>query len=252
MTSTRGNDADLPITFRTALVTGASGGLGAAIARQLDRAGFAVALHCLRNPELAEKVAEDLTNPSKVVVADLRSWPEVTAMCEAAEQDLGPISVLVNSAGIRNDGLLAGQSPDDWRDVIDVNLIGTFHTCRALVPTMLRNRRGCIVNIVSPSGTQGSEGQTAYSASKAGVVGLTRSLARECGRRRVTVNALSPGYMETAMTTSLGDDAKAAITARIPLRRHTTPDEVANAITFIVDSPYMTGQVITIDGGMTA
>jgi 3-oxoacyl-[acyl-carrier protein] reductase len=252
MTSTPGNDSGSAAPARTALVTGASGSLGAAVVRQLDQDGYAVALHCFNHPELAEEVASGLANPSTVAVADLRSWQAVADMCEAVEKELGPISVLVNSAGMRKDALLAGQSPTDWRDVIDVNLIGTFHTCRAVVPGMLRKRQGRIVNVVSPAGMQGSEGQTAYSASKAGVVGLTRSLARECGRRRVTVNALSPGYMETAMTTDLPDDTKAALAARIPLRRPTTPDEVAAAVTFICESPYMTGQVVAIDGGMTA
>lgn len=235
-----------------ALVTGGSGGLGAAVARALARGGRSVAVHYAGNAVAAKRVADELDGESMVVAADVADWAQVQAMVEAVEEDLGPIEVLVNCAGIRRDGLMAGQAVDEWSAVVNVNLLGTFHTCRAVLPAMLRSRQGRIVNVVSPAGIRGSEGQTAYSASKAGVIGLTRSLARECARRRVTVNALSPGYLETAMTSSLPGDRKQQILDATPIRRAATVEEVAAAVPFIVDADYMTGQVVSIDGGLSA
>jgi 3-oxoacyl-[acyl-carrier protein] reductase len=236
---------------RTALVTGASGGLGAAVAIELARAGYAVAVHYASNVDAAKHVADALDGESMVVGADVADWGQVQGLVEAVEEELGPVEVLVNSAGIRRDGLMAGQSVDEWRAVIDVNLLGTFHTCRAVLPRMLRARRGRIVNVVSPAGLRGSEGQTAYSASKAGVVGLTRSLARECARRCVTVNALAPGYLETPMTSSLPGERKQQILDATPIHRIATVEEIAAAVPFIVGADYMTGQVVCIDGGLS-
>jgi len=234
-----------------ALVTGASGGLGAAVARKLDAIGYSVAVHYLTNEGRAKDVATSLVNPSTVVGGDIRDWDRVRALVEDVDKSLGQVDTLVNCAGVRGDGLMAGQSVKEWRDVIDVNLIGTFHVCRAVLPEMLRRRRGRIVNIVSPAGLRGSEGQTAYSASKAGVIGLTRSLARECGRRSVTVNALAPGFMETEMTGGLPDSRKQALLDATPLRRIADVEEVSDAVAFITTAAYMTGEVVTVDGGLS-
>jgi len=186
-----------------------------------------------------------------VVTGDVSSWEAVTAMYHEIEERLGPIDVLVNNGAIRRDSLMAMQSPQDWKQVIDTNLVGTFHTCRVSVPGMLRRRWGRIINIVSPSGLIATAGQTAYSASKAGVIGLTRSLAAECGRRGVTVNALSPGFMITSMTQDLPESVMEGIRGRTPIPRFGTTEEVARAAGLFLDSDFMTGQVLSIDGGVS-
>jgi len=233
-----------------ALVTGASGALGAACAKVLDGMGYRVALHYTNSADRARKLAAELSNPTLVGHADVGDWTSVTAMVEQVTEGLGQISVLVNSGAIRRDGLMATQSVLDWTATIQVNLIGTFHTCRAVLPAMLRARWGRIINVVSPAGLIGSRGQTAYSASKAGVIGLTRSLAVECGRRNVTVNALSPGFMATTLTEGLPEEVRQGFADRTPIRRFVTPDEVANGVELLVSSDAMTGQVLSIDGGL--
>jgi 3-oxoacyl-[acyl-carrier protein] reductase len=234
-----------------ALVTGASGALGASIAKLLDAKGFRVALHYAGNEDGARKVQAGLTNQSTVVRADVGDWNSVRTMTEQVTEELGRVSVLVNSGAIRRDGLMATQSVEDWQATIQTNLIGTFHTCRAVVAGMLSQRWGRIVNVVSPAGLIGSRGQTAYSASKAGVIGLTRSLALECGKRNVTVNALSPGFMETALTGEVPDEIRKGFLDRTAVRRFGTPDEIAEGVALLVDAGYMTGQVLSIDGGLS-
>jgi 3-oxoacyl-[acyl-carrier protein] reductase len=234
-----------------ALVTGASGALGSAIAKVLDGKGFRVALHYSSNEEAVRKLQPELTNPSIVVRADVADWDSVKAMEEAVSAGLGPVSVLINSGAVRKDGLMATQSVADWQETIQTNLVGTFHTCRATLPGMLRQRWGRIVNVVSPAGLIGSRGQTAYSASKAGVIGLTRSLALECGKRKVTVNALSPGFMETKLTEQVPDEVRRGFYDRTAIRRFGLPEEIAAGVGLLVDSDYMTGQVLSIDGGIS-
>lgn len=234
-----------------ALVTGASGALGASIAKLLDARGFRVALHYSGNEDGARKVQADLTNPSTVVRADVGDWDSVREMNEQVTAELGGVSVLVNSGAIRRDGLMATQSVEDWQATIQTNLIGTFHTCRAVVAGMLSRRWGRIINVVSPAGIIGSRGQTAYSASKAGVIGFTRSLALECGKRNVTVNALSPGFMETRLTDEVPDEVRKGFLDRTAVRRFGTPDEIAEGVGLLLDAGYMTGQVLSIDGGLS-
>jgi 3-oxoacyl-[acyl-carrier protein] reductase len=235
---------------RVALVTGASGVLGAAIARELDAAGLHVAVHCATGRARAEAVQASLTGPSALVEADLSSWEQAERAAEEVAGMLGPVDVLVNSAAIRRDALMAMQGPAEWRRVIDVNLLGTFHACRALVARMMRRHWGRIINIASPAGLLASPGQTAYSASKAAVIGMTRSLAAECGRRGVTANVLSPGFMRTPMTESVPAEVRDAITTRLAVPRFAEPGEIARAVTFIASSPYLTGQVLSVDGGL--
>jgi 3-oxoacyl-[acyl-carrier protein] reductase len=242
-----GSRPDAPV----ALVTGASGGLGQALAFELDRQGCRVALHCNRSRDAAEAVADKLVNDAVVVTADIGSWDAVVALNDEVVAALGPVDVLVNNAAVRKDALMAMQSPDDWRQVIDTNLMGTFHTTRAVLPKMLRRRWGRVINVVSPSGLIATAGQTAYSASKAGVIGMTRTLAAECGRRGVTVNALSPGFMETRMTEAVPQAFRDQMAAKLPIPRLTTPEEVAASIAFLLDCDYITGQVISIDGGIS-
>ncbi|MCT2581967.1 SDR family NAD(P)-dependent oxidoreductase [Actinophytocola gossypii] len=234
-----------------ALVTGASGGLGQALAMELDALGCRVAVHYNRSVDAARAVAGKLDNPSIVVGGDIGSWDAVGTMFEEIQEGLGPVDVLVNNGGIRRDALMAMQSPQDWHEVIRTNLLGTFHTTRAAVGGMLRRRWGRVINIVSPSGLIASSGQTAYSASKAGIIGLTRSLAAEVGRRGVTVNALSPGFMETPMTSGLSDAVVDGIREKSPIPRFPTPEEVAVAMRLFLDSDCVTGQVVSVDGGVS-
>lgn len=241
-----GTRPDSPV----ALVTGASGGLGQALALELDALGCRVAVHYNSSAAAAHALRDKLRNNAIVVTGDVGSWPAVTAMDAQITEQLGPVDVLVNNAAIRLDQLMAMQPVEDWTKVVATNLLGTFHTARAAVPGMLRRRWGRIVNIVSPSGLIASPGQTAYSASKAGVIGFTRTLAAECGRRGVTVNALSPGFMETPMTSGLPEHIVDNMRDKAPVPGFVTPAEVAHSMSFILDSDYLTGQVISIDGGI--
>ncbi|MBT2206910.1 MULTISPECIES: SDR family NAD(P)-dependent oxidoreductase [Actinomadura] len=236
---------------RVALVTGASGALGAAVARVLDERGYRLALHHASGEDRAREVAAELGGPSVLVRADVADWAATQAMVARVRAELGPISVLVNAGAIRRDGLMAMQSVDDWTQTIAVNLIGTFHTCRAVLPDMVGARWGRVINVVSPAALIGSRGQTAYSASKAGVLGMTRSLALECGRWKVTVNALSPGLMASALTETVPAEVGAALVARTAFGRMGTAGEVARGVELLLDADYMTGQVLCIDGGMS-
>ncbi|MER7585430.1 SDR family NAD(P)-dependent oxidoreductase [Kitasatospora sp. NPDC097691] len=232
-----------------ALVTGASGGLGSELALALDAAGCRVAVHYNSSRAGAEKTCAQLSNDHVMVTGDVADFDAVSAMYARIGEALGPVDVLVNNGAIRKDSLMAMQDPAQWRQVIDTNLVGSFHTARVCVPAMLRARWGRIVNIVSPSALIATAGQTAYSASKAGLIGLTRTLAAECGRRGVTVNALSPGFMITGMTDTLPEHVIAGMRDKVPVPRFVTPREVARSITLFLDQDCMTGQVISIDSG---
>ncbi|MFF7017982.1 SDR family NAD(P)-dependent oxidoreductase [Streptomyces sp. CS065A] len=242
-----GKRPDAPV----ALVTGASGGLGQALAVELDALGCRVAVHYRSSADQARAVSEKLTNDSVVVGADVGSWEETQRLCQEVERALGPIDVVVNNGAVRKDALMAMQSPEDWHEVIRTNLLGSFHTSRAALPYMLRQRWGRIVNVVSPSGLIATAGQTAYSASKAGVMGMTRALAAECGRRGVTVNALSPGFMITGMTDQLPESIVSDMARKAPVPRFVTVEEVARSVSLFLDQDCMTGQVISIDSGVS-
>jgi 3-oxoacyl-[acyl-carrier protein] reductase len=233
-----------------ALVTGASGALGAALARHLSERGFAVGLHAHTGRDRVEELAAALDGPTAVVTADVADAAAVDAAAAEVADALGPVGVLVTCAGIRVDGLLSAQAPDVWARTVAVNLMGTFHACRAVLPAMLRARSGCIVAVTSPTAAQGRSGQTAYGASKAGVTGLVHSLSREVGRRQVRVNAISPGFIESEINASLPHDVVEDLRGRIDLGRFATPEDVLGAVDLLVDSPYITGQVIGLDGGI--
>lgn len=238
-------------TERVALVTGASGGLGRELAIELDRHGYRVAVHYNSSRANAEGTARHLRNEHCLVGGDIADWHQVQRLHAQVAQELGPVDVLVNNSGIRRDAPMALQDPEDWNSVIQTNLVGSFHMTRACLPHMMRQRWGRVVNVVSPSGLIGTPGQTAYSASKAGLIGMTRTLALECAKRGVTVNALSPGFVITGMTESLSDSVKNKMAERIPMGRHGTAEEVARAMQLFLDADYMTGQVISVDGGVT-
>jgi len=246
-----GRIANLRPEHPVALVTGASGGLGGAFAVELDSYGCRVALHYHRSDDEARAIQSRLKHDSVLVQGDVASWESVKELHARVRSELGDVDVLVSNAAIRNDSLMAMQSPASWRQVIDTNLVGTFHVCRAVLPAMLKRRWGRIVNIVSPSGLIATPGQTAYSASKAGMIGLTRTLAAECGRRGVTVNALSPGFMETRLTSGASQQFKDTMAAKLPVPRFTTPEEVAGSIALFLDNDYVTGQVVSVDGGIS-
>ena len=235
-----------------ALVTGSSRGIGAATAKLLAADGWPVRINYREDEEGARAVAEEIgTQGGKatVVQGDVADAEAVARLLEPGED--GPVLVLVNNAGLRRDGLSPQLEDDQWQQVIDVNLTGTFRATRAALPQMLRARFGRVVNVASIAGTRANPGQANYSASKAGVIGLTRTVAAEVARRGVTVNAVVPGLIETEFTKEVleGDLAKA-----IPARRVGSPEEVAACIRFLAsaDASYVTGTTLTVDGGLSA
>jgi 3-oxoacyl-[acyl-carrier protein] reductase len=231
---------------KRALVTGASRGIGRAIAQELTRAGAEVVVGYRSGVEEAEALAGELGG--RAVRADVADPDEARRLVEEA----GDLDVLVNNAGITRDGLLARMPDDDWRAVIDTNLGGVFHTCRAAARGMMRRRSGAIVNISSIVGLHGNPGQTNYSAAKAGIIGFTKALARELGGRGVRANVVAPGYVSTRLTDVLPDDLKQAMLANTPLGRLGSPEDVAGAVRFLVsdEASFITGEVVLVDGGL--
>ncbi|MEM9757003.1 MAG: 3-oxoacyl-[acyl-carrier-protein] reductase [Pseudomonadota bacterium] len=234
-----------------ALITGASGGIGAAIARGLHAAGAAVALSGTRTAPL-EALAADLGTRANVIPCDLSDPAAVEALPKQATEALGAVDILVNNAGITRDQLFMRMSDEDWARVLDVNLTAAMRLCRGVLRGMMKARWGRIVNITSVVGATGNPGQGNYAAAKAGLVGMTKSLAYEVASRGITVNAVAPGFIETAMTEKLSEDQKARILAQIPTGRMGSPDEIAAAVTFLagLDAGYLTGTVLHVNGGM--
>lgn len=240
---------------RVALVTGGSRGIGAAISRELGAAGAHVAVNYARDAESAAAVCvavRDAGGAATAVQGDVSTAEGAAALVEAVESDVGPIDILVNNAGITRDDLIMRLSEEDWRDVIDTNLGGAFFTCRALSRPMLKRRSGAIVNITSIVGVHGNAGQSNYAASKAGVIGLTKALAKELGGRGIRVNAIAPGYIATELTDALPDQAREAILSNTPLGRLGEPDDVARAVRFLCSdaAAFVTGEVLAVDGGL--
>ena len=240
---------------KVALVTGGSRGIGRAIALRLAAEGANVAV-CARNLEAAEAVAGEIqaTGVSSFAQAtDVSVGAEVDALIKRTIDDLGSLDILVNNAGLTRDNLLMRMSEEDWDAVIDVNLKGAFNCCKAAVRPMLKARRGRIINVSSVVGIVGNPGQANYVASKAGLIGLTKTLARELASRSITVNAVAPGLIpETGMTAALSAETQAQLVDQVPLGRAGTVEEVAHAVAFLAadESSYVTGQVIKVDGGM--
>ena len=231
---------------KTALVTGASRGIGRAVAAELAHAGAAVVLGYRSGKDEAESLAGELGG--RAIQADVSSAEDAARLVAEA----GDVDVLVNNAGLTRDGLLARMSDDDWRTVIDTNLSSVFYTCRAVTRPMMKRRAGAIVNISSIVGVHGNWGQTNYAASKAGIIGFTKSLARELGSRGVRANVVAPGYVKTRLTDVLPDDATAAMLQATPLGRLGEPEDVAGAVRFLCSdaAAFITGEVLLCDGGL--
>ena len=231
---------------KTALVTGASRGIGRAIAAELAAAGSSVVIGYRSGKDEAEALASELG--ARAVQADV-SNPEEAARLVA---EAGDVDILVNNAGLTRDGLLARMSDDDWRTVLETNLSSVFYTCRAVCRPMMKKRAGAIVNVSSIVGVHGNWGQTNYAASKAGIIGFTKSLARELGSRNVRANVVAPGYVKTQLTDVLPEEATAAMLQNTPLGRLGEPEDVAGAVRFLCsdEASFITGEVILVDGGL--
>jgi 3-oxoacyl-[acyl-carrier protein] reductase len=231
---------------KSALVTGASRGIGRAVAAELARAGAAVVVGYRSGREEAEALAEEIGG--RAVQADV-SDPE---QAKRLVGEAGDLDILVNNAGVTRDGLLARMPDDDWRTVLETNLSSVFYTCRAVARGMMKRRSGAIVNVSSIVGVHGNPGQTNYSASKAGIIGFTKALARELGNRGVRANVVAPGYVGTRLTDVLPDELKDAMLANTPLGRLGDPEDVAGAVRFLCsdEASFITGEVLLVDGGL--
>jgi 3-oxoacyl-[acyl-carrier protein] reductase len=231
---------------KTALVTGGSRGIGRAVALELGRAGASVVVGYRTEAEAAEAVASEVGG--RAVQADVSDPEQAKALVEEA----GDIDVLVNNAGTTRDGVLPRMRDEDWRAVLETNLSSTFYTCRAAARGMMKRRGGAIVNVSSIVGVRGNWGQTNYAASKAGIIGFTKSLARELGSRGVRANVIAPGYVKSALTDAIPDEARETMLANTPLGRLGDPENVASAVRFLVsdEASFITGEVLLVDGGL--
>jgi 3-oxoacyl-[acyl-carrier protein] reductase len=231
---------------KTALVTGGSRGIGRAIALELARAGATVTIGYRSGEEEAKQVAREAG--ARVLRADVSDPEQAKQLVDGA----GDVEILVNNAGLTRDGLIARMSDDDWSAVIGTNLGGVFHMCRAAARGMMKRRGGAIVNIASVVGLRGNPGQTNYSASKAGIIGFTKALARELGNRGVRANVVAPGYVETRLTQVIADDMRQVMLQNTPLGRFGQPEDVAGAVRFLCsdEASFITGEVLLVDGGL--
>ncbi|MBU3177100.1 3-oxoacyl-[acyl-carrier-protein] reductase [Clostridium estertheticum] len=246
---------ELMLKGKTAVVTGASRGIGRAIALKLAKHGANVVVNYRNSVEAVQEVVKEIEALGVKVLAiqaDISSYTDVENMIKKSVEEFGSIDILVNNAGITKDGLLMRMKEADFDSVIDINLKGAFNCTRHVAAIMLKQRSGRIINISSVSGLTGNAGQVNYSAAKAGIIGMTKSVAREFGSRGVTCNAVAPGYIQTDMTEDLPAKVKDTIMGTIPLKRLGRPEDVANVVAFLAtdDAAYITGQVINVDGGM--
>lgn len=240
---------------KIALVTGASRGIGRAIAISLAKEGAMVIVNYNGNKELAQEVCDLIVKEggrAEIYCCDVSDDKQSDEMIQSIIKTYGRLDILVNNAGITKDGLIMKMSEEDFDKVIAINLKGSFHCCKYAAKQMLKQRGGRIINMSSVVGVMGNAGQANYAASKAGVIGLTKSLAKELGSRGVTVNAIAPGYIDTDMTAALPDDVKKKVVESVPMKRMGKADEIAQVVSFLASdrASYVTGQVIGVDGGM--
>jgi 3-oxoacyl-[acyl-carrier protein] reductase len=246
---------DRELEGRVALVTGGSRGIGAAVCAELGAAGAEVVVNYASSADAAEAVCagiRDAGGTATAVAGDVSTPEGAAALVSQVESEVGPIAILVCNAGITRDNLIMKLSDDDWRAVVDTNLGGAFFTCRAVARPMLKRRAGAIVTMSSVVGVHGNAGQTNYAASKAGLIGLTKALAKELGGRGIRVNAIAPGYISTELTDALPEAAREAILGQTPLGRLGDPADVARAVRFLVSdaAAFVTGDVLAVDGGL--
>ncbi len=239
------------LTGKTALVTGATGGLGGAIARALHKQGATVAISGTRRDAL-DQLAGELKERVHVLPCDLSNKDQVEALVPQAEEKMGKLDILVANAGITRDNLFVQLRDEDWDTVINVNLTATFRLSRAAMKTMMRRRHGRIIGITSVVGVTGNPGQGNYTAAKAGMIGMIKSIAKEYARRGVTANCVAPGFIATPMTDKLNDKQREAIMTMVPANRLGTPDDIAAAVVYLAsdEAAYVTGQTLHVNGGM--
>jgi 3-oxoacyl-[acyl-carrier protein] reductase len=241
----------IDLTGRVALVTGSTRGIGRSIAETLAGCGARVAI-AGRDQSRADAVAAEIGGGAQGFACDIADVAQVTALVERVEQAFGSIDILVNNAGITRDNILLRLKDDDWDAVIDANLRGAFATMRAVTRGMMKRRWGRIINISSVVGIIGNRGQANYAASKAGLIGLTKSVAKEFASRNILANVIAPGFIETEMSAAMTPEARKAMSSQIPLERLGTAQDVANAVAFLASeqAAYITGQVLVVDGGL--
>ena len=241
----------IDLNKKKVLLTGASGGIGKAIAKELNSAGAHICLTG-RNKEELVKLQNELGDNSSFIIADLSNHDEIDNLVSGAEEKLGSIDILINNAGVTDDNIFLRMSDDQWNNVINFNLNSTFKITKAVVKGMVKRRYGRIINITSVIGTLGAAGQANYSASKAALIGMSKSLAQEVGSRSITVNCVAPGFIETNMTADLNESRKNDILKSIILKRFGLPEDISSAVSFLASDSagYITGQTIHINGGM--
>lgn len=245
----------MQLNGKTAIVTGGSRGIGKAVAIKLAELGANVVINYTSSPEKAHDVVrtiESLGRQAMAIKADVSNNSEVEDFIKTVESKFSTVDILVNNAGITRDSLLMKMKEEDWDSVITINLKGTYQCTKAVIRKMMKQKSGRIVNIASVIGIAGNSGQANYAASKAGIIGFTKSVAKELGSRNINVNAVAPGFIQTDMTEVLSAEIKEALSSSIPLKRLGTPEDVANVVAFLCleESKYITGQVINVDGGM--
>lgn len=235
----------------TVLITGSSRGIGLGVAKYLASQGHNVILNSRK--EIDESILKEFEEYGVKVgtaIGNISDFNVAKELIDAAKAEFGQIDVLINNAGITRDGLMMRMSEEDFNSVIQTNLNGTFNMCRHITPIMLKQKSGAIINLSSIVGVMGNAGQVNYAASKAGVIGLTKALARELSSRAITVNAIAPGFIETDMTDQLSDRVKDSMLTQIPLKRFGQVEEIAQTVDFLINNRYITGQVIEVNGGM--
>ena len=245
----------MELTNKVALITGSSRGIGRAIALKMAQCGARIVINYARQESLAlevKKEIEAMGGTAMIAQADVTDENQVSAMLSTVKESFGPVDILVNNAGITRDGLLVRMKSDDWHQVINTNLTSAFFMSRAVSKDMMKAKSGRIINISSVVGVSGNAGQANYSASKAGLIGLTKSMARELAVKNITVNAVAPGFIETEMTDTLSEKVKEQLLTQIPLKSLGKAEDVAEAVCFLAGAGgrYITGQVIQVDGGM--